>query len=77
MRILTGLEPKSLYGCPGQPNSEISSLPGQKIPIPRPPGGGLRVRRSSREKNRTLKYHNSSVFDRPEVILGVLSTPDT
>ena len=53
-RISTGIESKGLYGCPGQPPSEISSLPGQKIPIPRPPGGGLRVRRSSR-KNSNLK----------------------
>ena len=54
-RISTELKSISLYDCPGQPNSEISSLPGQKIPLPRPPGGGgLRVRRSSR-KNSNFK----------------------
>ena len=55
MRILTGIESKGISGCPGQPPSEISSLPDQKIPIPRPPGGGLRVRRSSSRKNSNFK----------------------
>ena len=42
---------------------------------PRPLEGGF-LRTSAAEKFQTLRYHNSSVFESWEVILGVLSIPE-
>ena len=68
--------PMSPHGCPGQHCSRISTLPGQKIPIPRPPGGDYAYVAAA-EKIQTFRNHNSGVFAPQELILGVLSTPDT
>ena len=50
IRISTGIESKSLYGCPEQPPRKISSLPGgSENPDSPPPWGGITrsYRRSS------------------------------
>ena len=51
-------------------------FPVRKSRFPAPPGGDYAYVAAA-EKIRTSEYQNSSVFDRQEVILGVLSTPDT